>query len=257
MTNYMKSEWYRIIHSNTIYVVTAIMVLLSVLVNIVLALFLNFTPDFSYGTFRFSLNIITAQLSILLMAAGVIAVVFFAGEVKNGVVKNVIAYGISRKNIFVGQTIICFCICLMIMTVTIVTYVGSAYLLLEEPEWEPFRQLLKGTGAMLLSAVASMAFMLILNLIFTKESTAIIVWVAVLFVVPQAAMILGMKLELFATISSLMPYTMLKKEVLVTMSTYQCLWNEPAGLVRCLIVGMLGILILSGVGMWKFRKTDI
>ena len=230
---------------------------LSIMVNVVLALLLNFTPNFEYGTFRFSLNTITAQLSVLLVGAGVIAVVFFTGEVKNGVVKNIVAYGTSRKDIFMGQTIICFLICLIVMAVTITAYVGSAYLLLENPEWEPFKQLLMGIGAMLLSAAASMAFMLILNLIFTKESTAIMVWVAVVFLVPWAFMILGMKLSVFAKISSWMPYTMLKKEALVTYSTYNCLWEQPAGFAKCLVVGLLWFLILGGIGMWKFRKTDI
>ena len=82
MTNYMKSEWYRIFHSKTIYFVMALMMGLSIMVNVVLALLLNFTPNFEYGTFRFSLNTITAQLSVLLVGAGVIAVVFFTGEVK-------------------------------------------------------------------------------------------------------------------------------------------------------------------------------
>lgn len=257
MTNYMKSEWYRIFHSKTIYGITVFMVGLALLVNIVLALFLNFTPNFRYGTFRFSLNTLTAQLSILLLGAGIIGIVLFSGEVKNGIVKNVIAYGASRREIFIAQSIVCFLVCLIIMAITLTVYVGSAYLLLEQPEWEPLRQLLTGIGAMLLSAVASMVFILILNMIFTKESTAIMIWASVLFVVPWAFMVLGMKLEVFAKISSWMPYSMLKQEAIVTFSSYDCLWDEPAGLVKCFMVGVLGIFILGGMGMWKFRKSDI
>ncbi len=62
MVNYMKSEFYRIFHDRTIYLLTAVITGLAVFVNVVLYLFEVNTTNFPYGNVRFSfINLITGM----------------------------------------------------------------------------------------------------------------------------------------------------------------------------------------------------
>ena len=62
MANYMKSEFYRILHEKTIYLLTFVIMGLAVFVNVVLYLFSTLTPQFRYGTVRFVFGLLITDM---------------------------------------------------------------------------------------------------------------------------------------------------------------------------------------------------
>ena len=46
-----------------------------------------------------------------------------------------------------------------------------------------------------------------------------------------------------------MPWNYLNFEVTAGMSGYDCLWSEPAGAARCIIAGMIGIIVFLTAGI--------
>lgn len=256
MLNYMRSEWYRVTHSKGMYVMTAILAGLVVFMNVVLAISDHVIPDFRYGTVRFSLNTLTAQPFFIMIMGAVVAACLFAEDRKSGVLKNAVSYGMSRTNILIGKSVVSLLTSVIIMVVVVAVYVGSAYLLLSNPETLPLREFLTGIGATLLCAIASMILMIVLNLLCQKETVAIIWWAVVLYVIPMACFFIGLKVSIFERISEWMPYTFFKMSVLVTMNDYRCIWDTAEGLMRCITAGMIGIVVFLLFGIWRFRKQE-
>lgn len=257
MLNYIKSECYRTSRGKSLYRAMGILAGLVLLMNVGLALGQHYIPDFRYGTFRFSLNNYTAMTYITVLFGAIIPGCLFTDDRRNGVLKNVVAYGISREKIFLGKCIVAFLFTFLVFCTTLLVYVGSAWLLLKNPEWLPLREMLTGAAASLPSATASLIFLLLLGLLYEKEMTAILWWASIFYVIPAVCAVIGLKLELFARIASWMPYNFLQSEAIVTYSDYQCLWDTSAGFAKCMIAGAIGIVVFLVLGIWRFRKQEL
>lgn len=256
MLNYIKSECYRILHSKEIYLITLILSALTVLMNLLLYLF-STSADFPYSNVRYSLNMLTGNLNMMMCAAWLVACFTFGDEHKNGTLKNVVAYGISRNTFFMGKIIVGAIMSLVSMAVVLLFYIGSAYLLLQGREMEPLWQLLKGVGASLPSALASLVLAVLLNCLLKKESLAALLWVVIIVGLPAVSFYLGLKVDLINKAAEWMPYNFFRFEAAVNLTDYACLWNTPDGLAKCLLAGLAGIVIFYVSGILLFRKKDI
>lgn len=256
MLNYIKSECYRTIHGKGLYTAAAILSGFVLFMNIALALSSRYIPDFRYGTFRFSLNTYTSMIYVVVLLGAIVPGCLFLDDRRNGVMKNTIAYGVSRDKIFVGKCIVAFLFTLLVLCVVLPVYIGSAYLLLSSPEWAPLREMLLGTVAALPSAAASLVLIMLLGSLYEKEMVAAIWWAVFYYLIPILCFVAGLKLDVFARISSWMPYDFLRNEVLVSMTSYQCLWNTPEGFAKCITAGVAGIILFLCWGIYRFRRQE-
>ena len=257
MLNYMKSEWYKTIHGKGFYIAGGVICGLVLLMNLILWGSNHFITNFPFGTFRFSLNTFTAQPIWMIALGSVIAGVLFIDDRKSGIIKNAVAYGVPREQILIGKWLVSLASCLILMCVVFGVYVGSAYLLLENPEWEPFRQMVMAIAATLPFSIAAMMLMLGLGVVLEKEMAMMLWWMAVIYSIPMAVDMLGWYFKIFEKISRWLPYTFLRSEVLVTRGTYQCLWNTPEGFLKCMAAGVIGIVVFGAWGIIKFRKQQM
>lgn len=256
MLNYIKSECYRTLHSKGLYIALAILSGAVLFMNIALALGGQYIPDFKYATFRFSLNNYTAMTYSMVVLGAVVPGSLFLDDRRNGVMKTTISYGISREKIFIGKCIVAFLFTFLIFCIVLPVYVGSAYLLLENPEWLPLREMLTGAAASLPSAAASLVFIMLLGSLYEKEMTAVLWWAVFYYIIPMLCFLAGLKIDLFAKLSAWTPYNFLRNEALVSMSGYQCLWDTPDGFAKCMVSGFAGIAIFTVFGIWRFRKQE-
>ncbi len=104
----MKSEFYRIIHSSGIYILTLCFAAAPLFLNLMLFCFGRCTPDFPYATTSFSYSNIVANPMIFCIAALCLVFTLYEGNKRNGNLKNLVACGISREKIFAGQFVLCF-----------------------------------------------------------------------------------------------------------------------------------------------------
>ncbi len=257
MLNYVKSEWYRITHVKDMYMFTGILAGLSVVFNIVLYMFNKIEVGFPYGTVSFSLSFLAADMTLLFLVGAIIIALFFTNN-KNGVMKNAVAFGISREKIFVGKGIVSAVTSLCSLAVILVAYIGSAVLLLEQgvaPEAIP--SLLKGIASLLVMAVASEVLAIALFGYYENSVVGYIVWYLVICVVPKLIGLLGLKFDSLNSVASWMPANYLKNEVFINMSGWSALWNTPEGVAKCLISGGIGLLVflLAGMGLCKRQEV--
>lgn len=257
MLNYMKSEWYKTIHGKGFYIAGGVICGLVLLMNLILWGSNHFITNFPFGTFRFSLNTFTAQPIWMIALGSVIAGVLFIDDRKSGIIKNAVAYGVPREQILIGKWLVSLASSLILMCVVFAVYVGSAYVLLEKPEFEPLRQMVMAMVSALPFSIAAMILMNCLGVMIEKETITMLWWMAVIYSIPMAVDMLGWYFKIFEKISRWLPYTFLRSEVLVTRGTYQCLWNTPEGFLKCMAAGVIGIVVFGAWGIIKFRKQQM
>lgn len=256
MLNYIKSEWYRLTHTKELWIYTAIASGLILAMNVVLSLSRRL-PDFRYGTARFSLSFLISGLMVLCYAGAAWAELLFAGQKKNGIMKNGVAYGISRTEIFLGNCVACGGAALISLTVITAVWVGSAALLLDGSVRPCVEVMLRGIGAQLPFAVACVIFYLGLQQYFEKNITGALIWFSVICVIPKILLLAGMKIPVLARIAAWMPEGYLSMEVFVSMTEIDCLWMNGAGLAKCLTAGFVGIAVFLATGILLNRGKDM
>ncbi|MBQ6889235.1 MAG: ABC transporter permease subunit [Lachnospiraceae bacterium] len=258
MLNYMKSEWYRIVHTKEIYVVTGALAGLTLLMNLVLFLSNRELENFRYGTVSFSLSFLISGMSVLMIAAAGMAIMLFAGDWRYGILKNAVAEGISREKIFLGKCVIGTIVSICSMVVVLTVYIGSAYLLLDAGSVDGTLPIVvKGVMSTLLVSIASFIFTIVLSSYFEKEYMTLLGWTIVMNLIPSILNLVGRKISILKRIASWMPNVYLKDEVFANMKGWQCLWETPEGFAKCLISGILGIVIFLTIGIVLCRKKDM
>lgn len=257
MLNYLKSEWYRILHGKTYYLFTGILCAIVLAANVLLWLMSN-TPDFPYATVRFSLSNLISSLGLLFLMAGLLVWVLFVDDRKDGTFKNALIHGISRRDLFVGKCIVSVILGLVSAVVILVVYIGSAVLLLEGPPLEPVVYLLKGVAAALPFVIACVILAVAVCSVLPKSINAFLVWFAVVAIVPSVLNVIGYAIEPVAALASWLPYNFFMNEVIINQSgAAEFLWDTSAGLAKCLISGFAGIVIFSAIGLWRANKTEL
>lgn len=257
MLNYVKSEWYRVTHVKDMYFFTGILAILSVLFNIVLYLFSKMEVGFPYGTVSFSLSFLAADMTMLFLVGAIIIALYFTNN-KNGVMKNAVAFGISREKILIGKGLVSAVVSLCSLVVILAAYIGSAVLLLEQgvaPEAIP--SLLKGIASLLVMAVASEILAIALFDYFENSVVGYITWYLVISVIPKLIGLLGLKFDFVNRVASWMPANYLRNEVFINMSGWSALWDTPEGVAKCLISGGIGLLVFLLAGMGLCKKQEV
>ena len=242
MLNYMRSEWYRIVHGREFYVFTGVLCALVLAANLLLVSVGASDPNFPYATVRFSLSNLISSLSLLFFMAGLLVWILFADDRKDGTFKNAIAHGLSRRDLFVGKCLVSTALGLISMAVILIVYVGSALVLLEGPGLEAVGYLLQGVVCATLP----------------KSTAGFLVWLAVVSVIPMVLHMVGMVVEPVGAVASWLPANFFQHEVAINQSgVAEFLWNTPAGLAKCLISGFVGIALFGAVGLWRANKTEL
>lgn len=256
MLNYIKSELYRVTHSPAIYLTAFIFALLPLLCNIVLFCFMKLTPDFRYATTSFSYSNLVANPMLFCAAASFLVYILYEGEKKNGNRKNVIAFGISREKIFIGQFIVSTIVSVVILTVTEIVYMLSAVLLLKNEGPVAAADMLHEIFAVMPIAAAALILSIAIIQIFDKMIAGLAVWYCVFYFMPQILFFIGMKIEPVRKIAMWMPRNFFSG-MEINMSVCMPVWDTPEGLFRCLVSGIVGIVIMSIAGICSIRKKEI
>lgn len=258
MMNYIKSEWYRITHTKDIYLLTAILAGLTLIFNIGMFIVGQADDSFPYATVSFSLSFLSSFLSLLFYVGAIVVGVIFNQERKKGIIKNAVAYGISREKLFIGKSIVCAAASICSLVVILIVYIGSAVLLFEQgvaPDAVP--SLLKGIACMLIMAVAFEVLLIAFYSYCEKEVMAMLIWYVIMAAIPQICAIVGLKIDVLGKIAAWMPYNYLSREVIVDMSGWDCLWDTPQGVAKCLISGVIGLVVFLIVGLGLCKKQEV
>ncbi len=257
MLNYIKSEFYRVFHSANVYVTAAVLTALPILYNIILYAFSSGSENFPYGTTSFSFSTIVSVPMMFCYIGFFICSILYEADKRNGNLKNVIAYGISRTRVFAGQCVVSFVTSMLMMTVVLAGYIISAMLMLEHTGPVKLQTVLMEVPAILLIAIAALILGILVVNYFDSMIFSTIAWYVIMVGIPIVLLYLGMKIDFIMDIAKWMPSNFFKTEMQVNMSSCITIWDSAEGMMKCLISGLSGIVIFSIAGVLLLRKKEI
>lgn len=259
MTNYIKSELYRVFHTKGFYLFTGFGVVMVLAMNLVLWMCGLNTPGFHYNNtgFAFSMLYYGGFQAVLFMTLGISSIVF-SGEFKNRTVNNSIAFGCSREAHFVGKllvTLLCSFICMIVVEGTLI---GSGYLLLQDSGPAETAKVIKGTIACIPILICGVCGAISLFYIFRSEVKGMWAWFILIIGVTGVITLLGMKFEPMRHLSRWLIYN-----IVVENSTDPAtgmtvmVWETGEGFRRCILAGIMGILVFLAAGLAGVHKKDL
>ena len=257
MINYIRSEFYRILHTKEIYLFNLLLTAGVLALNGGIHAAAATLPNIRYANVQFVLSFLTGGMDFLFIAGAVLAVLLFSGDRKNGVMKNAVAYGMSRTSLFFGKCIVSFVMALASMVLLTAVYIVSAILLLEGPAQPYVELMLEGIAANLPFAAAALILAVAFIQFFEKELIVGLAWMAVIYLIPSICYSTGFQFKTMAEIAAWMPRNYLMTEVTAGMNGYACLWSEPEGAAKCVIAGVIGIVVFLSLGILINRRKEI
>lgn len=258
MMNYVKSEFYRVSRGAAVYMVTLVLAALALLLNVILYAFGRMDSSFRYATTSFSYSNLVGSPMIFCMMAAIIAMVLYEGNRKNGNLKNTIAFGISRIQIFAGECIVAAITSIVVMIVVLTAYIAGAVLLLEQTGPVMLEDLLTEIPAVFLIAIASLISAIVCLEAFEKEWTGFVIWLAIWLLIPKVFFYMGLRIDVMYDIAMWMPDNFFGVSgMAVNMSQCITAWETAVGMAKCMISGAIGIALFTFWGVILLRKREL
>ena len=258
MMNYIKSELYRVFHGRVIYCFTGSLAALAVMFNVVSYIFRRIDVQFLYGNTSFSYSNLVASPMLFGVMGIIIAMLFYEGSRKNGNLKNTVAFGISRTEIFIGECVVSLLASIFSMIFIVALYILSAETLLEQAGPVKLWDLLTEIPAVFLIAAACMISAIVCINLFEKGTTGAIVCAAIWFFIPNILFYLGFRFDAVYKLAMWLPYNFLGSRGMI-VNTRQCItaWETAQGMLKCLIVGAADTLACLLAGIVLLRKREL
>lgn len=258
MMNYIKSELYRVFHGREIYGFTGILAALAVLFNVVSHIFQIIDVQFLYGNTSFSYSNIVASPMLFGMMGAIVAMSLYEGNRRNGNLKNTVAFGISRTEIFIGECVVSLLASIFAMIFIVALYILSTETLLEHAGPVELKDLLTEIPAVFLVAAACMISAIVCIEMFAKSTTGIIAWVAIWFFIPNIFFYLGFRFDAVYKLAMWLPHNFLSSRGMI-VNMRQCItaWGTAQGMIKCLITGGVNTLFFLIAGTVLLRKREL
>lgn len=258
MLNYMKSECYRITHSKEIYLFTGILSLLAFNLNFLIGWIGRKDAGFPYDTTSFSYSNLVAAPMLFCVMGGFVAILLYDGNLKNGNLKNTIAFGISRISIFAGRCITAAAAAILSMLPILAVYIVSANLFLEHTGPVSLHDLITEIPAVLLPSIACLITTIVCIDSVKNSTVGSIIAMLIWFFVPEIFFYLGLIFPPLLRAALWMPDNFFSTKMMtVNMTESVTIWSTSAGMARCIIAGAAGILIFSIIGVVLLRKKEV
>ena len=258
MLNYIKSEFYRNINTKGNYIFLFGSMAFVIFLNVALGLFAKSQPNFLYGNTKYSLSSFYTWMGLLIIISVFLVSLIFGQEFKNSTLKNSIAFGISRSQIYFGKFFMEVLICMINLVLISSAYAIAAYLMLEDSGIVYLKDFIEAIIAcfplLLVSVTAAHCF----YFIFDNERTAVVTWVIIIIFIPELVSIAGRKISILDKISSWMPWNIVGNATFDSDTSRIIMsWSSQEGFIKCFIVGAIGLVVFYILGLIMFKKKEI
>lgn len=256
MTNYMKSEFYRIFRTKALFIFVGACLGVVLLYVGVLWVISMLDVDFPWATTKFAFSTLETGMNIPLFLSAVMGSLVVSDELKYRTFNNSVAFGIPREQIYLSKVIVGMAASAFCLLVTEAGLIGSGYLLLENSGEAYTLSLLKGTVACIPAWIAGMAAFMSLYYVTGSGSAGIWVWLLVIVAAPMAVEVLGMRFDFCARLASWLLYPMVTS-VTPTEEWLEFNWSTTAGILRCQEAGIIGIMLFIVLGILGIRRREL
>lgn len=258
MMNYIKSEFYRISRTKSVYGFTLIFSIISLLINGLLGWYNHTDPNFLYGTTSYAYSIhVGAPMTFVLLAI-LITEVLYAENHRNGTLKNTVAFGISRIKIFTGMSVVVTSVATIVMVVILGVYILSANILLKHTGPVHLNDLLTEILAIYLIAMAAIMTTLFFSFRFSKSGLTIFLSFMVWMVIPSISQSIarGLKIEWLNQLLNLLPNNLFEN-MQVNLTQSITAWGTSGGMLKCVVIGLVHVIGIYLLSCLLLAKKDI
>ena len=186
MLNFIKSEYYRMIHTTGIRVFFGILSVLTILLISGISI-----VETQYHTTSFSYSILVSSPMFFTLMGMLTASVLYEDSKRNGIIKNSIANGIPRGKVFFSQCIVSITTATVIMTIVLTLWIFMTELFLDKTGPVHMTDLLMEIPAIYLIAVSSIVLTIVLCLCFQNGAFIFFTWLFVFFIFPTILLKFG------------------------------------------------------------------
>ncbi len=258
MLNYIKSEFYRNIHSKGNYIFLFGSMAFVVFLNVSLGMFANGQENFPYGNTRFSFSGFYASMGIIMIICLPLVSIVYGQEFKNHTLKNSVSYGISRSEIYFTKFLMEVVICIIDLILISAAYIISAYVMLENSGIIYLNDLIRAIVACVPLFLVSVIVDHCLYFILENEITAGVYWAIIMIVIPKLLSMAGRKIEVLDKIASYMPFNIMGAYSYDESAKRAIMsWSTQEGFVKCFVVGIIGVIVFYTLGLLLFKKREI
>lgn len=275
MLNYIRAELYRLFHRPGLYVTTLILCAVPIALNCFLAFFNWEAYDTNNALTGISYLGWFSSAQFFMIMGAVVPGILYTNARKHGDLKNTVAFGTSRLQIFAGKCIVSILMATLILAVVLVVWIGSAELLLTHSDFPTIKDVLLSVPVLYLIACANAITIVLFMELIERDIFTALAWAAIWCILPTVLNTLGMRFDLLAEIANWMPYRFLQ-EITTTTTTIASgealggtfsvsvaetnttfLWYTASGLEKCLVSGVVGTVLFSVLGWILLRRRDL
>ena len=257
MTNYLKSELYRIARSKGIYCLVGGCSALVLAMNLILWYFGTFTEGFPYATTRFSFGMSSMDMQLPMCLTVVMSSIIFADEYKNRTISNSVAFGLSTVKVLLGKWMVTLFVSAVAMIIVEGVLVGSGYLLLENSGRETLMDLLKANQACIPLFIVGVSGYIAFTFLLKNETQAIWAWAGTMIGVDVVVSLLAMKFQFFQWLAGWLVYSMVSVyEINEETGEMFMLWQMAGGMQKTLWAGILGTVVFLLIGIMGARSKN-
>ena len=249
MLNYIRSELYRVTHTRPAYVTTAILAGGILAINLALHFLGNGPEWYGHTSFSYALNVSEPFLYVIMGA--VVAFVLYENRRKSSNLKNTVAFGLTRPQLFIGQCLTALITATVIMVVVLAVWIASAELLLARTDIWTLGDFLSSTFYVYLLAIAGLVSAVLFISLSARDLTGLVYWLCVWNFLPSALELFGKRFDILARIASWMPDNFFAADSITRW------WEDPLILEKATVSGVVGILVFGLLGVVSLRKRDL
>ncbi|MNH98121.1 ABC-2 family transporter protein [compost metagenome] len=184
MNNYLKSEMYRIKSKKLIYLLPFLLAVIP-LIGIILVWSVGHSnPSFTYNSTGFLYRFCRISFNSLVLLLPFLTIYLFANEYSNGTFKNVVASGISRKNIYLSKITVIFSTLVLLSIIDLIIIVSAIELLL--PHKDPAEKTLFFQNIIQTIPLFIASFSISIMLCFTEEKIVpnLVKYFLIIYIIP-------------------------------------------------------------------------
>ncbi|MFG6358148.1 MAG: hypothetical protein K1W26_15235 [Acetatifactor sp.] len=260
MTNYIKSEFYRILHTKGVFILTGVCVAVALSYVVLLWFMVSVEAStggyFRWATTKHAFSTLEADMHIPLYLSAVMGSLIVCDDLKHRTINNSVAFGMSREQIFLAKVIVGMAVSAVCLVVTESVLIGSGYLLLEDSGAAYTLSLLKGTAACIPAWTAGLIAIISLCYMTGNGSASIWSWMLIMVAAPAVVSILGMKFEFCERLASWLLYPLISTTV-PTEEWLEYSWSTAAGFLKCQEAGVIGISVFITLGILAIRRREL
>ena len=258
MINYIKSEFYRLLHSKGSYLFIIICTALLLSANIILALVGRSEASFPYDSTAFTLGLFYTDLPMVFLLCVSVVSTVFGNEHTNHTMKNSVSFGLSRGCIYIGKFLVEIIYSLVAFLIIGGVFVGSSYLLLENSNVGELELLFRASFAALPLLLFALATSNCFLFIIEGTGGAITATIGALLALPIISNYLGLKFVIFQKIAKILPWNLITNMKFNPDKIQLILpWEGSTGYLNYWLYGGAQMLLFVLIGYFVFSRKEI